>query len=234
MNSLKEFAARWEPTEQCCREIHETFCALTNSDPDLKALRDYVEATAYGMGERSFYHMWKLICQELPIEPRMLEIGVHRGQTLALWATLEPYADIFGISPFDGFEVGENRNYEPDVHDLHGVFGLNSPTCIRGYSEEPGIIKIAQKIAPLDVLYIDGGHSYETTRSDIVNYSPLVRSGGFLVIDDCACRFPHPWGYFAGITSVCKAVDKLLPPGTENAEWRHLGAVVHNRIWQKI
>ena len=150
-----------------------------------------------------------------------------------------PDADIYGLSPFDGSEVGENRDYKADVLALFSKFNLADPYLIEGYSDNQDVIrKITGSFSMLgrmlDVLYIDGGHSYETTRSDIINYSPLVRSGGFLVIDDCACRFPHPWGYFAGITSVCKAVDKLLPPGTENAEWRHLGAVVHNRIWQKI
>lgn len=236
MQSLKEFADRWEPTERCCKEINESFKALTDSDPDLKALRDYVEQNAYGMGERSFYHMWKLIAQDLPDNARMLEIGVHRGQTLALWRILKPskHTDIIGLSPFDGSEVGEKRDYKTDVQYLHMMLELQQPGLITGYSETQESIEMARDLAPLDVLYIDGGHSYETTRSDILNYSPLVRPGGFLVIDDCACSLPHPWGYFAGIMSVCKAVDKLLPPATDNAEWRHLGAVMHNRIWQKL
>ena len=234
MQSLKEFAARWEPTEACCKEIHETFCQLVNEAPDLKQLRDWVEQNAWGMGERSFYWTWKLICAELPDNARMLEIGVHRGQVLALWRMLKPKAHIAGISPFDGAEMGDTRDYEPDVLHLFERFGLSEPALYRGMSEDPAIIKEMQIGAPYDAVYIDGGHSYETTRSDIINYSPLVRSGGFLVIDDCACRFPHPWGYFAGITSVCKAVDSLLPPGAENSGWEHVGAVVHNRIWQKI
>ena len=236
MQSLKEFADRWKPTERCCKEINESFKALTDADPDLKALRDYVEQHAYGMGERSFYHMWKLICAELPDNARMLEIGVHRGQVLALWRTLKPskHTDIIGLSPFDGNEMGDRRDYKVDVQHLHRLFKLKQPGLLTGYSEEQGCMVAAAEIGPFDVLYIDGGHSYETTRSDIINYSPLVRSGGFLVIDDCACSLPHPWGYFAGITSVCKAVDKLLPPATDNAEWRHLGAVMHNRIWQKL
>ncbi len=81
--------------------------------------------------------------------------------------------------------------------------------------------------------FIDGGHSYETTRSDIEVYSPYVIPGGFLVIDDSANRFAYPWGYFSGIASVSKAVDHCLPPGTPNDQWEHIGAVVHNRIWRK-
>lgn len=237
MQSLKEFAARWEPTEACCREIHETFVALTDADPDLKALRDWVEQNAWGMGERSFYHMWKLILNEADRgwdRLQLLEIGVHRGQILALWAMLKPNSWISGVSPFNGAEMGDTRDYEPDVLHLFDRFNLDEPALYRGFSEDPAIIEEITKGAPYDVVYIDGGHSYETTRSDILNYSPLVRPGGFLVIDDCACRFPHVWMYFAGITSVCNAVDKLLPPGTENPEWEHLGAVKHNRIWRRI
>ncbi len=35
-----------------------------------------------------------------------------------------------------------------------------------------------------DLIYIDGGHSYEVVKSDIENYWPLLRSGGILCGDD--------------------------------------------------
>ena len=40
----------------------------------------------------------------------------------------------------------------------------------------------------LDVLFIDGGHSYRVVKSDYENYSPLVRSGGIIVFHDIYLR----------------------------------------------
>jgi predicted O-methyltransferase YrrM len=38
---------------------------------------------------------------------------------------------------------------------------------------------------PIDMLFIDGDHSYEGVRQDYINYSPLVRPGGMIVLHDC-------------------------------------------------
>lgn len=237
MQTLTDLQAAWKPTQAAAIRIATELTALTDADPKLKALRDFVERTAYGMGERAFYHMWKLIIQELPAKPRMMEIGVHRGQTLALWRTLSPNAKIIGLSPFDGVEVGPKRDYRDDVKTLFDFFELKHPDFIVGYSDHPDTIKEAHsKAKGLDVLYIDGGHSYETTKNDIEQYADLVKPGGYLVIDDCASSFPYPFGYFTGIPSVCRAVDSLLPPHGNSllcGMFEHVAAVVHNRIWRK-
>lgn len=240
MQTLADIQAAWRPTLQACQTINERLIEATNADPLLSAMRDFVERTAYGMGERSFYAMWKAIFRELPPNPVCLEIGVHRGQTLALWRAVSESAKIFGLSPYNGIEVGEERDYREDVRTLFNQFHLMPyPSMIKGMSDDAKVIAKAQKTfnAGLDVLYIDGGHSYETTKSDILNYAPLVKVGGFLVIDDCACCFPHPFGYFAGIGSVCNAVDAILPPHGNSElcqRFEHLFAVVHNRVWRRM
>jgi predicted O-methyltransferase YrrM len=37
---------------------------------------------------------------------------------------------------------------------------------------------------PLDVLFIDGDHSYEGVRADFEQYAPLVRPGGIVALHD--------------------------------------------------
>lgn len=235
MQTLKEFADTYQDTVAHCKYVQETFCELTDTDPDLGPLRRWVRENHYGMGEDSFPWMWYLIAQELPDNPKMLEIGVHRGQIQAVWRTLRPDAYIAGVSPFNGAEMGAERDYLQDVKFLFAQFDLEFPQAqYIGYSDQSWMIDTVTRDLPeLDVLYIDGGHSYETTRSDIVNYSPLVKKGGFLVIDDCACLFRHPWGYFMGIDTVARAVDEILPPFAHNPDWQHIGNVVHNRIWKR-
>jgi cephalosporin hydroxylase len=87
---------------------------------------------------------------------------------------------------------------------------------------------------PPDVLYIDGGHTYEVVMSDLKNYLPILKVGGTLVIDDCNNAIPMPWGYFAGIQSVSNAVDQFLPKEGQTEQWKHELNLVHNRVLTKL
>jgi len=58
----------------------------------------------------------------------------------------------------------------------------------------------------------------------------MVKVGGYLVIDDCANKYDLPYGYFRGIESVSRAVDRNLP----NKQFKEIFSVVHNRIFQRV
>jgi len=70
--------------------------------------------------------------------------------------------------------------------------------------------------------------------NDITAYTPFLKQGGYLVIDDCANKFSMPWGYFQGIETVSQAVDDILPPYRTHPQFKHLYNVVHNRVWRKL
>lgn len=59
---------------------------------------------------------------------------------------------------------------------------------------------------------------------------PLIKLGGFLVIDDSANKLDLPETYFRGHEEVSAAVDSLLP----NDEFKEIFSVVHNRVFQKV
>src|SRR4029077_6676495 len=52
-----------------------------------------------------------------------------------------------------------------------------------------------------DMVFIDAEHSYEAVATDMVNYNPLLRSGGILSGHDYSVAFP----------GVMKAVEELVP-----------------------
>ena len=172
INSLEELQRLWDgKSADVAKLINETLTAQTNANPRLKALRDFVEQHAYGMGERSFLAMWELILKECREFPVLMEIGVHRGQILAAWRMIRTDSVISGLSPFDGAEMGDMRNYKVDVIELFRQFDLEQPDfLIKGYSDDPLIIESFRNQnevnETLDVLYIDGGHSYESRRID--------------------------------------------------------------------
>lgn len=229
MNTLKELQDNWKDTPESHKAIHNSFCDLTNQDPKLKALRDYVEKNIFGFGERSFYWLFKLLCDTKNYDMKFLEIGVFLGQTLALMRTLKPKAKIYGITPLDSTGGHWESDYELDILKIHEDHELEQPKIIRGLSTTLDVVNEASK-TQWDMIYIDGGHSYEVARSDVYHYSSFVKLGGYLIIDDCANKYSLPEGMFKGIETVSRAVDELLP----NEYYKEICSVVHIRVFQRI
>jgi hypothetical protein len=236
--TLKEFKEQYSDTPEHHKKISDLFIEETNSIPKLKELRDFVESHVFGFGEREFYYMHKIIVESFEKKVlNFLEIGVFRGQTLALYRILEKLCDkkiiITGITPLDSTDGHWESDYLKDITLLHQTFNLKQPKIIEGLSTDQMIIDDCQKLK-LDILYIDGGHTKEVVHSDIINYSPLVVEGGYLIIDDSANNLHGCYnGRFWGIKDVSDTVDSLLPPSKENKEWLYIGNIIHNRIWKR-
>jgi hypothetical protein len=219
-------------------DIVADYTAKVNADPFLKSYRDWIEANAFGFGERCFLWMWKRIVDEMPDEFTFLEIGVFRGQILAIVEYLAissgKFVERYGITPLDSSDGHWESDYLSDIMQLHEQFKIHEHfVLLKGSSTEPRIIELARSKPELNILYIDGGHAYDVVRSDIEHYAPMVKPGGYLVIDDCNNRLDMPDGYFRGIESVSKAVDEVFPPFTKNEDWEYIGSVVHNRILRR-
>ena len=232
MNTIEELIEGWKDTPERHQSIHSILCEKTNETPHLKALRDWVEVSIFGFGERSFYWMWKLICDTQKPNFNFLEIGVFRGQTLALIQMLQPKAKIYGVTPLDSTDGHWESNYEADIKLIHDTFNLKQPNIIKGLSTDMSIVAYCLdkfKLESIDIVYIDGGHAYETVVSDIKYYTQFVKKGGYLVIDDCCHKYQIPHGMFAGIESVSKAVDEWNQEG-----FKELFSVVHIRVFKKI
>jgi len=219
-------------------ELVKDYTDKVNADKELKAYRDFIEANAFGFGERCFLWMWNDIVARLPQEFTFMEIGVFRGQILALVSLLAERhgkkVRRIGITPLDTSDGHWESDYEADIIRLHDVFNIKDDyELIRLDSTNPNAIKLASQNPP-DVLYIDGGHTYEVVKSDLTNYLPILKVGGTLVIDDCNNAIPMPWGYFQGIQSVSLAVDEVLPREGSTEYWKHELNLVHNRVLTKL
>ncbi len=97
-------------------------------------------------------------------------------------------------------------DYWAHIVKIHSDFDVSLPKLFVGGSEEPEMVQCAGIEAPYDCVYVDGDHSHDGALSDLVYYAPMVVSGGWLVIDDAACRMSEPFGYFQGIDTVCSAL----------------------------
>ena len=219
-------------------ELVKDYTDKVNADKELKAYRDWIEANAFGFGERCFLWMWNDIVKKMPDEFTFMEIGVFRGQILAIVSLLAERhgkkVRRIGITPLDTSDGHWESDYEADIIRLHDVFNIKDDyELIRLDSTNPNAIKLASQNPP-DVLYIDGGHTYEVVKSDLTHYLPILKVGGTLVIDDCNNAIPMPWGYFQGIQSVSVAVDEVLPREGSTEYWKHELNLVHNRVLTKL
>ena len=106
-----------------------------------------------------------------------------------------------GTAGFHGFLGGREEIKEVYYYDgghsapVERLARLLLPTqrgrFIRGDSHDPVIrtAAVAALDAPIDVLMIDGDHTYAGVRKDFEEYAPLVRAGGLIVFHDI---LPHP------------------------------------------
>jgi predicted O-methyltransferase YrrM len=118
---------------------------------------------------------------------RVLEIGTFQGGTLCMLARLSAMrATIISIDlPGGKFGGGQSSVRSLLYHTFGKLF--QSMHLIRGDSHSEEVAARVKHITEsLDVLFIDGDHSYEGVKRDFLFYSPLVRPGGIVAFHDIA------------------------------------------------
>lgn len=157
---------------------------------DLKRLRGYFNSEFRGFGEDAFFSMWYFIFKTY--KPKnILEIGVYRGQSLALFQLLSDQnnikASITGVSPFTniGDEYSEylEIDYVDDIKKNFKQFNLKLPNLVQGFSQDEKIIEFI-KSRKWDLIYVDGSHDYNIVINDLKLSADNLNKGGVLAIDD--------------------------------------------------
>ena len=245
IQSLQDIAQNYRNSVDVHTDILSGFLDATNATPYLRAHRDFVEANQHGFGDREFHWMWKLVVDAMPPSWSFLEIGVYKGQVLSLVQLISQQqgkqCNACGITPLDNsgdavsaYELKAGEDYYSLIRLIHEQFQIASwpqAKLIRGFSNDAAVIRMARSNAYYDAIYIDGCHDYEVVVSDINYYAPMVRPGGYLICDDASALLQMPGNRYIGWEPVSRAVRDALEPRTD---FKHLFAVGHNRIWQRV
>lgn len=120
---------------------------------------------------------------------RLLEIGAYTGESTAIFC--QHFKSVTTVDRFmnctdrlDGKIVFGSmaRIYEAFLERMSSYDNYH---LIKKTSDE-AFKEMTDKPVPqcFDVVYIDGDHRYEQVKKDVVNYSILVRQGGFLAGHD--------------------------------------------------
>lgn len=111
---------------------------------------------------------------------RIAEIGCLYGGTLALWLECLvdlPQTVVVGIDP----EIDKVRQY---VNDRRLIL-------VKSFSSDVKAINVVQHYSPIDMLFIDGDHSYEGSKRDFLVYGDMVKNGGLILLHDIVTFRPE-------------------------------------------
>ena len=100
-----------------------------------------------------------------------------------------PRATIISID-FSKESIGGGQSHVRSL--LYHTFGKSFQRMhlIRGNSHSEAVAARVRRITQsLDVLFIDGDHTYQGVKHDFLSYSPLIRRGGIVAFHDIA---EHP------------------------------------------
>ena len=131
-----------------------------------------VEAHVRHRAQQNIGELAEILAAVQDVKPeRLLEIGVGEGGTLWCWGELG-VAQVLAVSaPVPGPEWVKHHTADLLFADSH---------------TEQARQWVVDRLAgePLDVLFIDGDHSYEGAMADWLDYGPLVRPGGLVIFHD--------------------------------------------------
>lgn len=116
----------------------------------------------------------------------MLEIGSYMGESTSLFASTHLFNEIHVLDPHEGVEEFNdlfdwtwedvkkewkiNTRHWQDIIHLHNEYSYNMVDSFPNQS--------------FDFIYVDGNHSYEGVKQDLIDYLPKVANGGVLAGHD--------------------------------------------------
>lgn len=143
------------------------------------------------------------------IQPKtLIEIGSYAGESTIQFAK---QFNVISIDPFEANYDTRDIASTSDFEKVYQQFLINTKDLpvqhIRKTSDE-AFLELLDKGEKVDMVYIDGLHTYDQVLKDIINYRRLVKPGGFIAGHD----FHHQnWpGVVAAVQKLFLVPDKVF------------------------
>jgi predicted O-methyltransferase YrrM len=164
------------------------------------------------------YHILYDLCSSFSKDNiNYLEIGTYCGASASLMASHEKVRNVFSI------DIGNPINKEIPISNVKKFKNENcNYLYIEGDSREKSIVTYVKNNLPkIDILFIDGDHSYNAVIEDFNNYKDVVSKNGFIVFDDYMdfIHSPH-------VNSAVNDIVKTLNP----KKFEIIGSVKYNLL----
>lgn len=134
------------------------------------------------------------IVKQLPPGSKLVELGSFQGRSsVAISAVLPPNSVLYCVDHFQGSE--EHKNLNLDIGNLLDAFTTNIERFgvkDKIYTLVMSTTEAAEKFEPetLDLIFLDAAHDYDSVKTDVLNWYPKLKPGGYLFCDDYAPNWP--------------------------------------------
>lgn len=158
----------------------------------------------------------------------IVEIGSELGMSASLFRKGNPTAFIFCI------DINPNAPYidnlkEVDLYsdyEVHSIYADSHELDWKDWTRQHSFAEI------INLLFVDGDHSYNGALSDLVRYTPYVVKDGFVLVHDCACntnKNPHEAHY-----EVYNAVQEWLQRDGSRDGFRFMFSVDSTMVFKRM
>lgn len=138
-----------------------------------------------------------------------LEIGSHYGHSICNMLQSKYQSKYLGIDIFKRWGDSKITNMEQLTSYNVKKYNIHNYECklLNGNSQSQTTVDFVKQYFPngIDLLFIDGDHSYSGITKDFNNYFPLVNKGGYIIFDD---YLPYKIG--SKEREAPKAIDKIV------------------------
>lgn len=111
----------------------------------------------------------------------IVEIGVDYGYSLFTIARDFPKAKVFGIDSYTEYGTASVAK----AHVLSNIAAFSNANLIQGDSAQVRKLwQLPENYLDIDILHIDGDHSYDGVKRDFDNWSNAVMPGGIVMFHD--------------------------------------------------
>jgi len=141
----------------------------------------------------------------------MIEIGSYIGESTLIFS--DHFRSVISIDPFiNDYDKNDEATRYKDfeyvyIEFIKNISSRDNISHFKSTSDE-----VATMLRPIyDFVYIDGLHTYQQVRKDIINYKQLIKPNGFIGGHDY-----HPTGWPGVVQAVNETVgvDKVFPDGS--------------------
>lgn len=143
-------------------------------------------------------------------DKEMIEIGSFIGESTVIFA--KHFKHVLAIDPFlSGYDIDDPTSYM----DFNSVYNDFQET-VSEEKDKISVLKMKSDEAvafidkKYDFIYIDGLHTYDGVRHDIINYLPFIKPGGWIGGHDYTQEIPRLAGVFDAVNEIFGKPDKVF------------------------
>jgi predicted O-methyltransferase YrrM len=152
---------------------------IIQENPDLDVNLDKnIDLPEFIWGDTNDLEKIKLLCK-LGYNKNVFELGTYRGRTTYILSQYAKHVTTFDLGSNISLESKLYSNY--DVGEIYKKNNCTNVTQLIGNSLEFDFTPHYEKF---DLVYLDGGHTYDIVKNDFEVSFNLLKPGGWIIVDD--------------------------------------------------